>query len=94
MTKIRSLVGIECWCFVPGEVNPAVLSTRHNFMSDFLIKRQQPEDNWPVQKDIHGLSSRVTLEEAKKSLLDDEELAIISENTRLTCGSISGKYSQ
>ena len=41
----------------------------------------QPEDNWPVQKNIHGLPSRVTLEEAKKSSLDDEELAIISENT-------------
>ena len=41
----------------------------------------QPEDNWPVQKNIHGLHSRVTLEEAKKSSLGDEELAIISENT-------------
>ena len=41
----------------------------------------QPENNWPVQKDIHGLPSRVTLDEAKKSLLDDEELAITSEST-------------
>ena len=45
---------------------------------EFLL---QPEDNWPVQKDIHGLPSRVTLEGAKKSSLDDEELAIISEST-------------
>ena len=45
---------------------------------EFLL---QPEDNWPVQKDIHGLPSRVTLEGEKKSSLDDEELAIISEST-------------
>ena len=45
---------------------------------EFLL---QPEDNWPVQKDIHGLPSRVTLDEAKKSLLDYEELAITSEST-------------
>ena len=45
---------------------------------EFLL---QPEDNWPVQKDIHGPSSRVKLEDPKKSSLDDEELAIISEST-------------
>ena len=45
---------------------------------EFLL---QPEDNWPVQKDIHGLFSRVKLEDANKSSLDDEELAIISEST-------------
>ena len=44
---------------------------------EFLL---QPEDNWPVQKDIHGLPLRVPLEEAKKSSLDDEELAVISES--------------
>ena len=45
---------------------------------EFLL---QPEDNWPVQKDIHGPSSRVKLEDPKKSSLDDEEFAIISEST-------------
>ena len=30
---------------------------------EFLL---QPEDNWPLQKDIYGLPSRVTLDEAKK----------------------------
>ena len=45
---------------------------------EFLL---QPEDNWPVQKDIYGLSSRGKLEDAKKSSLDDEELALISEST-------------
>ena len=84
--KIRSLVGTECGCFVPGEVNPADLSTRHNFINHVMIKRWtefllKPEDNWPVQKDIHGVPSRVTLEEAKKSSLDDEKVAIISEST-------------
>ena len=44
---------------------------------EFLL---QPEDNWPVQKDIHDLPSRVIIEEAKKLSLDDEELAIISES--------------
>ena len=74
------MVGTECWHFVPGEVNPADLATRHNFVNDVIIKRWkngpefllQPEDNWPVQKDIHGLPLRVPLEEAKKSSLDDE----------------------
>ena len=84
--KIRSLVGTECGRFVPGEVNPADLATRHNFINHVMIKRWtefllKPEDNWPVQKDIHGVPSRVTLEEAKKSSLDDEELAIISKST-------------
>ena len=64
--KIRSLVGTECWLFVPGEVN-----------SEFLL---QPGDNWHVQKDICGLPSRATLLEEKKSSLDDEELAIISKS--------------
>ena len=41
----------------------------------------QPENNWPVQKDIHGLPSRVTLEEVKTPSLDDKELGIISEST-------------
>ena len=45
---------------------------------EFLL---QPEDNWPVQKDIHGLPSRVTLEEVKTPSLDDKELGIISEST-------------
>ena len=36
---------------------------------EFLL---QPEGNWPVQKDIHGLPSTFTLEEAEKSSLDDE----------------------
>ena len=45
---------------------------------EFLL---QPEDNWPVQKDIYGLSSRGKLEDVKKSSLDDEELALISEST-------------
>ena len=45
---------------------------------EFLL---QPEDNWPVQKDIHVFPSTVSLDEAKKSSLDDEELAIISEST-------------
>ena len=44
---------------------------------EFLL---QPEYNWPVQKDIHGLPSRVTIEGEKKSSLDDEKLAIISES--------------
>ena len=35
--------------------------------------------NWPVQKDIHGLPSRVTLEEVKKSSLNDEDLVIINQ---------------
>ena len=35
----------------------------------------------PVQKDIRGLPSRATLEEANKSWLDDEDLAIITEST-------------
>ena len=82
------MVGTECWHFGPGEVNPADLATRHNFVNDVMIKRLkngpefllQPEDNWPVQKDIHGLPLRVPLEEAKKSSLDDEELAVISES--------------
>ena len=85
MTKIRSLVGTECWRFVPGEINPADLATRHNFINDVMIKRWkngpefllQPEGNWPVQKDIHGFPSRVTLKEAKKSSLDDKSTAII-----------------
>ena len=89
MTKIRSLVGTECWRLVPGEVNPTDLATRHNFINDVMIKQWkngpeillQPEDNLPVQKDIHGLPSRVTLEEAKKPLLDDEELTMINEST-------------
>ena len=89
MTKIRSLVGTECWRLVPDEVNPTHLATRHNFINDVMIKQWkngpeillQPEDNLPVQKDIHGLPSRVTLEEAKKPLLDDEELTMISEST-------------
>ena len=45
---------------------------------EFLL---QSDDNWPIQKDIHDLSLRVTLEEAKKSSLDGEELKIISEST-------------
>ena len=44
---------------------------------EFLL---QPEDNWPLQKDIYGLPSRVTLDEAKKWSLDDEELAVIIES--------------
>ena len=80
VTKIRSLVGTECWRFLPGEVNPADLAARLNFINDVMIKRWkngpefllQPEGNWPVQKYIHGLPSRVTLEEAKESSLDDE----------------------
>ena len=60
-----------------------------NFINDVMIKRWkngskfllQPEGNWPVQKDINGLRSRVTLEKAKKSSLDDEELAIVNEST-------------
>ena len=80
------MVGTECGRFVPGEVNPADLVTKHNFINHVMIKRWtefllKPEDNWPVQKDIHGVPSRVTLEEVKKSSLDDEELAIISEST-------------
>ena len=39
VTKIRSLVGTECWRFLPGEVNPADLATRHNFINDVMIKR-------------------------------------------------------
>ena len=38
VTKIRSLVGTECWRFVPGEVNPVDLATRNNFI-DVMIKR-------------------------------------------------------
>ena len=45
---------------------------------EFLL---QPEGNWPVQKDIHGIPSRITLEEAKKSSLDEEELTIVNEST-------------
>ena len=44
---------------------------------EFLL---QPEDDWPVQKDIHGLPSRVTLEEVKTPSSDDKELGIISES--------------
>ena len=74
VAKIRLLVGTEGWRFDPGEVNPADLAKRHNFINDAMIKRLkngpevllQSEDNWPSQKDIHGLPSRVTLEEAKK----------------------------
>ena len=39
VTKIRSLVGTECWRFVPGQVNPANLATRQNFINDIMIKR-------------------------------------------------------
>ena len=74
VAKIRLLLGTEGWRFDPGEVNPADLAKRHNFINDAMIKRLkngpevllQSEDNWPSQKDIHGLPSRVTLEEAKK----------------------------
>ena len=38
VTKIRSLVGTECWRFIPGETNPADLATRHNFIN-VMIKR-------------------------------------------------------
>ena len=44
---------------------------------EFLL---QPKDNWPVQKDIHGFPSRVTLEGVKTPSLDDKELGIISES--------------
>ena len=63
MTKIQSLVSTECWRFVPSETNPVDLATRHNFVNDVIIKRWkngpefllQPERNWPVQKECHGL---------------------------------------
>ena len=82
MTKIRSLVGTECWRLVPGEVNPTDLATRHNFINDVMIKQWKNGPEILLQpEDIHGLPSRVTLEEAKKPLLDDEELTMINEST-------------
>ena len=38
-TKIRSLVGTECWRFVPDEVNPTDLATGNKFINDVMIKR-------------------------------------------------------
>ena len=41
VTKIRSLVGTECWRFVPSETNPADLAMRHNFINDVMIKTME-----------------------------------------------------
>ena len=51
------------------------------------------KSNWPVQKDIHGLPSRVILEEAKKSSLDEEELATINESTSTNLAVLDDSFS-
>ena len=76
MTKTRSLLGNECWPFVPGKVNPADLATRHNFIN-VMIKRwkngpeflPQPEDNfWSLQKIAMAFLQELYLSYAFKTI--------------------------
>ena len=59
MTKTRSLLGNECWPFVPGKVNPADLATRHNFINDVMIKRWKDGSEFLLQREVIGLLKKI-----------------------------------
>ena len=59
MTKTRSLLGNECWRFVPGKVNPADLATRHNFINDVMIKRWKNGSEFLLQPEVTGLFKKI-----------------------------------
>ena len=59
MTRTRSLLGNECWPFVPGKANPADLATRHNFINDVMIKRWKNGSEFLLQREVIGLLKKI-----------------------------------